>query len=250
MRQDVVSLPLPVIKSHVPVMPVSSPEPITQCSNQQVVENTGNLPPSSAKRNYAYVPYYDKAPKDISQQIDPTNIVEGRRQRNHPPDRILLADVVTYSKEMSDPVKSNHWKEAMNLEFDSLMHHNTGKLVPYASNGKVIGGMWRLTKKRNEYGDVYRYKARWVVLGNHQEHMIQYFGTWASVGRNESFKAMVSLLANSNFIPYQFNIKTAFLHRDMDTTVYVKQVKGYEEVGKENWVWKLNKSLYGTKQAP
>ncbi|MBW0467796.1 hypothetical protein O181_007511 [Austropuccinia psidii MF-1] len=138
----------------------------------------------------------------------------------------------------------------MNLEFDSLMHHNTGKLVPYPSNGKVIGSMWRLTEKGNEYGDVYRYKARWVVLGNHQEHMIHYFDTWASVRQNESSKAMVSLVANSNFIPYQFDIETAFLHGDMDTTVFAKQVKGYDEVGKENWVWKLNKSLYGTKWAP
>ncbi|MBW0543293.1 hypothetical protein O181_083008 [Austropuccinia psidii MF-1] len=36
----------------------------------------------------------------------------------------------------------------------------------------------------------------------------------------------------------------------MDTTVYVKQVRGFETKGKEGWVWKLNKSLYGTKQAP
>ncbi|MBW0470027.1 hypothetical protein O181_009742 [Austropuccinia psidii MF-1] len=250
LRQEVVSFPLPVIKSHTPITSVPSPEPITQCSDQQVAETTSNSPPSNAIRNYAYVPYYNKAPKDISQQIDPKNIIEGRRQRNHPPDRILLADVITYSKAMSDPVEASHWKEAMNLEFDSLTHHNTGKLVPYPNDGKVIGGMWRLTKKRNEYGDVYRYKARWVVLGNHQEHMIHYFDTWASVGQNKSFKAMISLVADSNFIPYQFDIETAFLHGDMDTTVYVKQVKGYEEVGKENWVWKLNKSLYGTKQAP
>ncbi|MBW0566131.1 hypothetical protein O181_105846 [Austropuccinia psidii MF-1] len=61
---------------------------------------------------------------------------------------------------------------------------------------------------------------------------------------------MVSLVANSSYIPRQFDIETAFLHGDMDTTVYVKQVKGYEVAGKENWVWKLNKLLYSTKQAP
>ncbi|MBW0481885.1 hypothetical protein O181_021600 [Austropuccinia psidii MF-1] len=36
----------------------------------------------------------------------------------------------------------------------------------------------------------------------------------------------------------------------MDALVHVKQVKGYEVKGKENWVWWLKKSLYGTKQAP
>ncbi|MBW0586496.1 hypothetical protein O181_126211 [Austropuccinia psidii MF-1] len=36
----------------------------------------------------------------------------------------------------------------------------------------------------------------------------------------------------------------------MDAVIYVKQVKGFEAPGKENWVWLLNRSLYGTKQAP
>ncbi|MBW0512842.1 hypothetical protein O181_052557 [Austropuccinia psidii MF-1] len=129
----------------------------------------------------------------------------------------------------------------MNLEFDSLTNYNTGELVPYPKDGKVIGVMWRLAKKCNKYGEVYRYKARWVVLGNHQEHMLHYFNTWASVGHNENFRVMVSLVTNSNYIPYQFDITTAFLHGDMDNTVYVKQVKGYEVSGKESWVRKLNK---------
>ncbi|MBW0573026.1 hypothetical protein O181_112741, partial [Austropuccinia psidii MF-1] len=87
--------------------------------------------------------------------------------------------------------------------------------------------MWRLTWKRNEHGEVYRHKAQWVVLGNHQEHMLHYYETWAS-----------------------FDIDTAFLHGKMDALVHIKQVKGYEVKGKENWVWRLKKSLYGTKQAP
>ncbi|MBW0497178.1 hypothetical protein O181_036893 [Austropuccinia psidii MF-1] len=80
--------------------------------------------------------------------------------------------------------------------------------------------------------------------------MLHYYDTWASVGRNEKFKVMLSLVVNFNYIPYQFNIETAFLHGEMDALVYVKQVKGYEVKGKEGWVWRLCKSLYGTKQAP
>ncbi|MBW0478162.1 hypothetical protein O181_017877 [Austropuccinia psidii MF-1] len=80
--------------------------------------------------------------------------------------------------------------------------------------------------------------------------MLHYYETWASVGRNETFKVMLSLVVNFNYIPYQFNIEAAFLHGEMDALVHVKQAKGYEEKGKENWVWNLRKSLYGTKQAP
>ncbi|MBW0470561.1 hypothetical protein O181_010276 [Austropuccinia psidii MF-1] len=88
------------------------------------------------------------------------------------------------------------------------------------------------------------------MLGNHQEHMMHYYDTWASVGRNKTFKVMLSLVINFDYIPYQFDVETAFLHGKMDALVYVKQVKGYEVKGKENWVWRLQKSLYGTKQAP
>ncbi|MBW0506187.1 hypothetical protein O181_045902 [Austropuccinia psidii MF-1] len=140
----------------------------------------------------------------------------------------MLANVVTYRQALSDLCQEDAWKAAMKQGYDSLTNHNTGELVPYPSDGtKAIGGMWRLTCKRNEFGEVYRHKARWVVLGNHQEHMIHYFDTWAL-----------------------FDIETAFLHSKMDANVYVKQVKGFEVSGKEGWVWRLNRSLYGTKKAP
>ncbi|MBW0514160.1 hypothetical protein O181_053875 [Austropuccinia psidii MF-1] len=61
---------------------------------------------------------------------------------------------------------------------------------------------------------------------------------------------MLILVVCQGYVPYQFDIETAFLHGEMDAIVYVKQVKGFEIPGKEGWVWCLNKSLYGTKQAP
>ena len=49
---------------------------------------------------------------------------------------------------------------------------------------------------------------------------------------------------------FQFDVETVFLPGEMDANVYVCQVSGFEVPGKENWVWKLNKSLYGMKQVP
>ncbi|MBW0479544.1 hypothetical protein O181_019259 [Austropuccinia psidii MF-1] len=214
------------------------PEPVTRTQRSQV-------------KGWDYVPHYDTAPQNISSNIDEQNILQNSRQSTRRSNQALLTDVVPYSKAVGDTQEKEKWQNAMNAEFSSLMQHNTGHLVPYPKDGsKVIGGMWRLTKKRNEFGEVYRYKARWVVLGNHQIHMLHYFDTWSSVGRNETFKILLSMVVNFNFIAYQFDVETAFLHGDMDTVVYVKQVKGFEAPGKENWVWLLNRSLYGTKQAP
>ncbi|MBW0522329.1 hypothetical protein O181_062044 [Austropuccinia psidii MF-1] len=215
-------------------------KPIPTSTNQELVTN----------RHSQYIPYYKEPKKHISSSVSTNNIIEGKQIRKNP-DRLFLTDVVTYTQAIKDQIEKDLWKEEMDQELNSLMSHNTGILVPHPKNGeKVIGGMWCLNKKRNEFGEVYRYKARWVVFGHHQEQMLHYFDTWSSVGRNETFKAMLSLVINLNMHAYQFDIKTAFLHGKMDTIVYVKQVKGYEKLNRENWVWRLNKSLYGTRQAP
>lgn len=48
---------------------------------------------------------------------------------------------------------------------------------------------------------------------------------------------------------FQFDVETAFLNGDIDATVYISQVSSFKFPGKEEWVWKLKKSLYSTKQA-
>ena len=47
------------------------------------------------------------------------------------------------------------------------------------------------------------------------------------------------------------DIKTAFLHGDLEETLYLKPPIGIVcPPGKQGWVWELKKALYGLKQAP
>ncbi|MBW0592284.1 hypothetical protein O181_131999 [Austropuccinia psidii MF-1] len=57
-------------------------------------------------------------------------------------------------------------------------------------------------------------------------------------------------MVNTKYSAYQFDVETAFLYGKMDAPNYVSQVANYKVPGKETWVWKLNKSLYGTKETP
>jgi hypothetical protein len=203
------------------------------------------------------------APKNISSAIDPSNIVKGSRwQQKDLPDisfvnhgkfaEINLTQSVTINKAMTDEDHLQDWNDAMAAEYNSLDEKSTGILSPPPAADKVIGGMWLLTRTLNEFGEVVRHKARWVVFGNHQEHMIHYFKTYLLVAQNESLKMMLSFAVNWNLYIFQFDVKTAFLYGKIDASIYVAQVLGFEDPDpkRRGWVWKLNNSLYGTKQAP
>ncbi|MBW0568606.1 hypothetical protein O181_108321 [Austropuccinia psidii MF-1] len=242
------TLPKPILRNITSSMDQIEVLDSTSNNTPHPVDNEVQLKAPGPKKTWEYVPYYEKASKDVSSSISTENVIEGSRRKKN--DKTSLMDMIPYSQAINDPLEQQEWFNAMQKEFDSLMQHNTSELIPYLRNAKVIGGIWRLTKKKNEYGEVYCHKARWVVLGNHQEHLIHYFDTWSSVGQNKTLKILISLLVNKSMKAYQFDVEKAFLHSEMDAYVYVIQVRGFEVQGKENWVWRLNKSLYGTKQAP
>lgn len=71
------------------------------------------------------------------------------------------------------------WKLACKEEFESL---DVGTLVNAPIGEKVLGGMWRLSRKRDKHNRIVRYKVRWVAFGNHQIKGVDYADTYASVG--------------------------------------------------------------------
>jgi len=48
----------------------------------------------------------------------------------------------------------------------------------------------------------------------------------------------------------QLDVKMVFLHGDLEKKIYIEQSEGFEVSGKENLLYRLNKSLYGLKQVP
>jgi hypothetical protein len=49
---------------------------------------------------------------------------------------------------------------------------------------------------------------------------------------------------------HHLDVKTSFLHGDLNEEVFVTQPEGFVKKGKEQKVYKLSKALYGLKQAP
>ncbi|KAK3027434.1 hypothetical protein RJ639_042074 [Escallonia herrerae] len=60
----------------------------------------------------------------------------------------------------------------------------------------------------------------------------------------------LGLVASNDLELEQLDVKTTFLHGDLEEEIYMQQPQGFEINGKEQLVFKLNKSFYGLKQAP
>lgn len=136
----------------------------------------------------------------------------------------------------------------MDEEWSSFFHHNVGTLVDPPEDANILGGMWVLSRPRDEYHRIKKYKARYVVFGNHQVYGLDFTDTYASVGRSDSMRILLAIGVNEHWEIMQFDIKTAFLHGDMGDTVYCRQVRGYRNNLFPNRIWQLNRSLYGSRQ--
>lgn len=141
-----------------------------------------------------------------------------------------------------------HWEAAMDGEWSSFVKHGVGRLVKRESGMNVIGGMWRLKRKRNTSGEITAYKARWVILGNCQVLGVDYVNTYALVGVKESMYAMCLLAATEDLEVQRFDIKTAFLTRSTYLPVYTIQIPRYDD-GSGCVVVVLDQAVHGTKQA-
>ncbi|KAK6143484.1 hypothetical protein DH2020_023832 [Rehmannia glutinosa] len=61
---------------------------------------------------------------------------------------------------------------------------------------------------------------------------------------------MLALVAQFDWELKQLDVKTAFLHGDLEEQIFMKQPEGFEDKSKPNHVCLLKKSLYGLKQSP
>ena len=62
-----------------------------------------------------------------------------------------------------------------------------------------------------------------------------------------SIHVVLSLTVSLDLEIKQMDVKTAFPHGDLDKEIYMEQPEGFIIKGKEDYVCKLKKSLYGLK---
>ncbi len=152
-------------------------------------------------------------------------------------------------KEALNGEYAEKWKEATNSEYESLLKNETWTLVPLPKGKNVVGSKWVFKVKHKADGTVDRFKARLVAQGYSQQYGVDYNEVFAPVTRANSIRVILSIANAMDMEISQMDVTTAFLHGSLDEEIYMRQPEGYEDQKNPDHVCKLQKSLYGLKQA-
>ena len=124
------------------------------------------------------------------------------------------------------------------------------ELVELPKGKKALTNKWIFRLNQDQHTFAPRYKARLVVKGFGQRKGIDFDEIFSLVVKMSSIRMVLALAASLDLEVEHMDVKTAFLHGDLEEEIYMEQPGGFVVNGKENHVCKLRKSLYGLKQAP
>ncbi|KAI3740618.1 hypothetical protein L2E82_31087 [Cichorium intybus] len=153
-------------------------------------------------------------------------------------------------QEAQSHINKANWQKAMKDEMNSLHKNQTYELVKLPKGKKALKNKWVFKLKKDGKGNIVKYKARLVVKGFQQKEGIDFDEIFSPVVKMMSIRVVLGLVASLDLELEQMDVKTAFLHGDLDEEIYMEQPDGFKIPKKEHLVCKLKKSLYGLKQAP
>jgi hypothetical protein len=145
---------------------------------------------------------------------------------------------------------NQNWKNAMNSEYEALKKKNTLHLVPPRKGVNVIDCKWVYKIKRKSDGSIDRYKAILVGKRFKQCYDVDYGDAFSPVVKPAVIWLIMSMAVSKGWSLRQLDIHNTFLHGVLEEEVYMHQLPGYEDKHTPQYICKLDKAIYGLKQAP
>ena len=142
------------------------------------------------------------------------------------------------------------WKEAIDAELAMIKDFNVFSepmLLP--SGAKVLNQRWVFKRKRDELGNILKYKARLTPQGCFQTFGIDFIDTYAPVARMTTVRFTLALSVLLSLRVSGIDFCNAFLNAPLTEDIYVNPPPGCPPLP-QGYVYKLQRALYGLKQSP
>ncbi|GKD10387.1 retrotransposon protein, putative, ty1-copia subclass [Tanacetum coccineum] len=153
-----------------------------------------------------------------------------------------------YQAALSDP-EFEKWLKAINVEMQSMKDNQVWNLVDLPPKCKTVGSKGIFKKKTDMDGNIHTYKACLVAKGFTQTYGVDYEETFSPVADIKSIMILIAIAAYYDYEIWQMDVKTVFLNGRLNKDVYMVQPKGFVNPKHHGRVCKLQRSIYGLKQA-
>ncbi|GBN42655.1 Retrovirus-related Pol polyprotein from transposon TNT 1-94 [Araneus ventricosus] len=135
----------------------------------------------------------------------------------------------------------------MQTEYNVLLKNQAWRLVKRPEDKNIIRSKWVLRTKYNANGSVALRKARIVSKGFTQIPDVDYQETFAAVARPGSIRTVMAYCAENNLEIFQLDFIMAYVNGGLDEEIFMEQADHF--IDSQDFDFKLQKSLYGLKQA-
>lgn len=232
-------------------IPHLEPEPLNQLNDPEP------QPTEISTRNRRRPSYLNEYHCSLATQTTPPNTnsrypISNYLSYHHLSDQYrqhsLALPAIIEPKNFKEAIKHAHWQNAIHSELTALEKNHTWTLTTLPPGKSTIGCKWVFKTKQRADGSIERYKARLVAKGYTQTTGIDCLETFSPVIKMTTVRVLLSLAAANNWYLEQLDVSTAFLHGDLHEEVFMELPQGLQ-VSNSSVVCKLDKSLYGLKQA-
>ena len=170
--------------------------------------------------------------ENVNSQVDQSiHVAEVRRSSKNirPPHRyspilnyLLLTnggEPECYDEALQDE-NSSKWELAMKDEMDSWLGNQTWELTELLVGKKALHNKW-VYRIKNKHDGSKRYNARLVVKGFQQKKGIDFTEIFSPVVKMSTIRLVLGMMAVENLHLEQLDVKTAFIHGDLEEDLYM-----------------------------
>jgi ATP-binding cassette subfamily B (MDR/TAP) protein 1 len=114
----------------------------------------------------------------------------------------------------------------MESEMTFIRAHETWDLMKLRRNRKALLCKWVFQLKQVSDSSGLKYKARIVTKGYRQEYGVDFDKVFSPVVKMTTLRFLLGVVTFEDLELLQLDVKTTFLHDDLDEEIYMEQPQG------------------------